>query len=206
MVFLRSTVIIFLFVFAFSDLSFSQASGKIYTAFKESHGHEAKKNYTKAVESLLKVYDDSYEMNMRIGWLYYNAKNYKESVKYYEKAVAQMSYSIEAKFGLVNPLAELGEWVKVAKQYYDILKIDPQNSIVNYRLGLILFYKPDYELAYKLFEKVVNLYPFDYDGLLMFAWTNYYLGKFREAKILFNKVLLLSPDDSSALKGLKLIK
>jgi hypothetical protein len=40
----------------------------------------------------------------------------------------------------------------------------------------------------------------------MFAWTNYKLGKYKEAKILFQKLLLLSPDDSSAKEGLSLIK
>jgi Flp pilus assembly protein TadD len=40
----------------------------------------------------------------------------------------------------------------------------------------------------------------------MFAWTNYKLGKYREAKLLFQKVLLLSPDDASAKEGLNLIK
>jgi hypothetical protein len=40
----------------------------------------------------------------------------------------------------------------------------------------------------------------------MFAWTNYMLGKTREAKILFNKVLLISPNDISATEGLGLIK
>jgi Flp pilus assembly protein TadD len=50
------------------------------------------------------------------------------------------------------------------------------------------------------------MYPFSYDGLLMYAWTNYQLGKFADAKILFNKVLLLSPADKSAKEGLGLIK
>jgi len=40
----------------------------------------------------------------------------------------------------------------------------------------------------------------------MFAWTNLKLGKTREAQVLFNKVLMLSPDDKSALEGLSLIK
>ena len=64
----------------------------------------------------------------------------------------------------------------------------------------------DYTSAYKYFEKVVNLYPFGYDALLMYAWTNFQTGKTREAKILFNKVLMLSPGDTSALEGLGLIK
>ena len=53
---------------------------------------------------------------------------------------------------------------------------------------------------------MINLYPFDYDSLLLYARTNYQLGKLREAQVMFNKVLLNKPKDVSALEGLSLIK
>ena len=40
----------------------------------------------------------------------------------------------------------------------------------------------------------------------MLAWTDYYLGKKNQAKLLFNKVLMSNPDDKSATEGIKLIK
>jgi TolA-binding protein len=73
-------------------------------------------------------------------------------------------------------------------------------------MGLIEYNNKRYTGAYKYFEKVVNLYPFGYDALLMFAWANFQLGKTREAKVLFQKVILISPGDKSALEGLSLIK
>lgn len=73
-------------------------------------------------------------------------------------------------------------------------------------MGLIDYNNKRYAMAYKYFEKVVNLYPFGYDVLLMFAWTILQLGKSREAKILFGKVLLMSPEDALAKEGLTLIK
>ena len=86
------------------------------------------------------------------------------------------------------------------------MQIDPQNTVANYRLGSIYYGAEDYTTALKYFEKLVNLYPFDFDGLLMYAWTNLKLGKFREAEVLFNKVLMNRPNDKSALQGLELIK
>jgi tetratricopeptide (TPR) repeat protein len=103
-------------------------------------------------------------------------------------------------------VAALGKWDDVVAQYTALLKIEPKNSTVNYKLGVIYYNRKKYTQAYALFEKVVNLYPFDYDGLLMFAWTNYRIGKLPQAKLLFKKVLLLSPNDNSALEGLSLIK
>ena len=117
-----------------------------------------------------------------------------------------MPMAIEPKLGYVYPAAALGEWDKVLTKYHEILKIDPNHSSVNYKTGLIYYGKKDYKTADKYFEKVVNLYPFDYSGLLYLAWTKYFLGDTQKAKALFNKVLLYAPDDKSALEGLGLIQ
>ncbi len=114
--------------------------------------------------------------------------------------------AVEPKLGFVYPAAALGSWDKVLAQYKDILNVDPNNTLVNYRVGLMNYGKKDYKAAEKYFEKVLNLYPFDYDSLLMLGWTEYFLGNSSKAKALFNKVLLYSPDDKSALEGLSSIK
>ena len=80
------------------------------------------------------------------------------------------------------------------------------SKTANYRLGLIYYNRKNYEKASVYLEKVVNLYPFDYDSLILFAWNNFMLQKTREARVLFNKVLMYNPGDQSALDGLKLIK
>ena len=90
--------------------------------------------------------------------------------------------------------------------YNKILEIDPQNTLTNYRLGLIYYNRQNYEKADTYLEKVINLHPFDYDSMLLLAWNKLALQKFREAKVLFNKVLMYSPDDESAKEGLRLIK
>jgi len=100
----------------------------------------------------------------------------------------------------------MGNWDQVITQYQEILKIDPQNTLANYRMGSIAYGKNDFTTAEKYLEKVVNLYPFDYDSNILFAWTNYKLGKLRESQVLFHKVLLIKPKDSSAMEGLGLIK
>jgi hypothetical protein len=53
---------------------------------------------------------------------------------------------------------------------------------------------------------VVNLFPFDYDGLTMLAWSHFQLKNLREAKVLFQKALLHTPTGTSALEGLELLK
>ncbi len=179
----------------------------IQLAFEKSYFYEYSGEYQKAIDLLKGVYlADSYEINLRLGWISYMAGFFTESTAYYQKAMEMKPLSIEAKFGFVYPASALGNWEQVKKQYNDILTIDPQNTIANYRMGSIYYGNEDYTNAMKYFEKVVNLYPFDHDALLMYAWTNFKLGKLREAEVLFNKVIMNKPNDESALEGLNMIK
>lgn len=187
-----------------STITFGQSEEE---AFSKSYAHEKSAQYADAINDIKAFYNPAnYELNLRTGYLYYMNKQYKESQNYYEKAIALMPYSIEAKLGIVLPLTELGNWNMISTEYNDILKIDPQNSTANYALGYIYYNNKDYATALKYFEKVVNLYPFTYYGLLMDGWAHLQLGKYNEAKILFNKVLLISPGDASAKQGLGMIK
>lgn len=202
----KITVLTIVMVVSF-QISIAQDYSKIQTAFRESYSQEYLGDYADAIQLMKNVYDEnSYEINLRLGWLTYMAGFFTESTSYYQKCIELKPLSIEAKFGFTYPASAMGNWEQVKKQYNDILKIDPQNSIANYKLGSIYYGAEDYTSALKYFEKVVNLYPFDYDGLNMYAWTNLKLGKFREAEVLFNKMLMYQPNDKSAIQGLSEIK
>ena len=180
---------------------------KLTAAFSESYIKEKAGKYPEAVNALKTCYDaNSYEINLRLGWLTYLQGQFSVSLGYYNKAIDLMPYAIEPRLGLVLPASSLGNWEMVIAQYTRILSIDPNNTLTLYRLGLISYDKKDYRQAYQYFEKVVNLYPFDYQSVLMLGWTNLKLGKTREAKILFNKALLYYPEDASAKEGLNLIR
>ncbi len=198
------------FLIGFLSISafvFSQNGKEVQAAFSKSYTSEYEYNYSAAIDAIKKVYDEkSYEMNLRLGWLYYLSGKQVESSQFYQKAIKLMPLSIEARLGYVLPQVSLNNWTNVKTTYLDILKIDPKNSTANYRLGLIHYYAKEYKIAIKYFETIANLYPFDYDSILMYAWTNYQLGKHREAKVLFQRVLLIKPNDESALEGLGLIK
>lgn len=176
-------------------------------AFEKSYEHEENKDYTQALDVIKNIYvSDSYDFNIRLGWLYYNLGDFPMSKEYYKKSMEILPYSLEAKFGYVLPLSGLGEWDEVINVYNTIIEIDPQNTVINYRLGSIYYSRKNYQLAYNYLEVVINLYPNDYDSNLLFAWTNLQMGKLKEAKVLFNKSLLIEPGSASAKEGLSLIK
>lgn len=203
---LTSIIVAGTFILISTSNSFSQSSATA-DAFSKSYQSETKSDFKGAIETLKPVYDkSSYEMNLRMGWLYYKAGSYKESQSYYQLAIDLKPTAIEAKFGYVYPAYALGNMNEVISQYTKILAIDPQNTTANYRMGMISYDKKDYQVAYKYFEKVVTLYPFSYDALIMYAWSNYRVGKKDDATVLFNRVLCLSPGDKSALEGLSMVK
>jgi tetratricopeptide (TPR) repeat protein len=192
--------LLFICVIAESPKAIQEACSKSYVSEKDG-------NYTKAINDLKVVYNaGDYTMNIRLGWLYYLAKQYTESIRYYERSISLKPYAIEARFGCVKPLSAIESWEKVKAQYIQILRIDPQNTVANYWLGVIYYNRRDYLSATKLFEKVVNLYPLDYDSVIMLAWTKLRLGQSTEATVLFNQALIIRPNDASALAGMKLIK
>jgi tetratricopeptide (TPR) repeat protein len=190
------------------NAAFSQANQPaLEAAFSKSYTFEKSSDFSASMDVLKKVYDESsYELNLRLAWLNYNAGLFDESVIFYSRAQKLKPYSEEARFGLILPLAALGKWNDVIKTYEEILEVSPNNTVALYRLGLVYYGRKDYNKANTLFKKVVDLYPFGYDGLLMLGWTSYFLGNSNQAKVLFNKVNLYNPGDKSANEGLGLIK
>jgi tetratricopeptide (TPR) repeat protein len=176
-------------------------------AFQSSYLNEASGDLQAAIQNLKEVYEeDSYEINLRLGWLEYSAGQFTESYSYYNNAISLKPFAIEPRFGLIYPAAAMGNWNVVISQYDKILEIAPGNTVAMHRLGLVYYGRKDYEKAEKLFDKVVNLYPFDYDALLMLAWSKFQLKKYREARVLFNKALMNTPGGQSAIEGLELLE
>lgn len=194
-------LITFLVAFAFNLLA--QNENRLQEAFATSYKLETEGSYTKAIDVLKTEYNEqSYPINLRLGWLSYLNGSFTESAAYYNKAIQLMPYSIEARLGFVLPASAMGNWDHVVTRYNEILKIDPNHSLTNYRMGLIYYYREDYQTSYKYFERVANMYPFDYDAINMFAWVHLRQGKKKEAHALFHKALLIRPNDASALEGL----
>ena len=197
----KPTVLAFSVLLTFTSI---QETKDLQSAFATSYTLEYSAKYTDAITELKKVYDpSSYETNLRLGWLCYEAKDYANACTYYKTASNLLPMSIEAKMGYVLPLAALSKWDDVILQYKSILKMDNYNSTVNYRMGLIYYNRKDYPTAKIYLDNAINTYPFDYDIVSLTAWNDVMLGKKDDAKILFNKVLLIRPTDTTAVNALK---
>lgn len=180
---------------------------QIKTAFQRSYTAETNKKYGDAIKAIQSIESaDCYECKLRLGWLYHLQGKYTESYGNYKAAFLLRPASTEALWAAVNPLTKAENWAELSNVYQKILGNDPKNSVANYRLGLSYYYKKDYVRALKYLQVALDLHPFDYETMLTAGWTHYFLGNKNEAKILFRKVLVYSPSDTSALEGLSLIK
>jgi tetratricopeptide (TPR) repeat protein len=197
----RVTFTAFLFTSALA--AHGQTVAVLQKAFHNSYSDEANKNYSVAISDITPYYSESsYEINIRLGWLYYLNKEYPVSEQYYRKAVMIKPQSIEAKFGYVQPLALLQSWDKVLEQYQAIIKLAPQNTQANYWAGVIYYNRKDYASAVKFFKIVVDFYPFDYDGNHMLGWALLMSGHKPEARGYFETALIIKPGDDSSTDGL----
>ena len=200
---LKKSIIALCAIVSFAFNTAAQSAEETQKAFKASYANEYKSNYPNAIADLQKVYKpDSYELNLRLGWLHYLAKKYSSAMDYYQKAADLKKFSVEARLGYIKPANEAKKYDKVYEMYEAILKIDPYNSTANYWVGVYYYGEKKYDIAAKYFELIVNMYPFDYDANQMLGWAYLNLGKNTEAKNLFNLALMNRPGDASATEGL----
>ncbi|HQQ94300.1 MAG TPA: hypothetical protein PLQ93_07085 [Bacteroidia bacterium] len=175
-----------------------QAQQNPELAFSKSYLYEYEAQYAKAIKALQDLNADTYESNLRLGWLNYLNKDYVRSQHHYRKAIALEGNSVEARFGLVLPQSAEGDWNAVLGTYLEILKLDPNNSIANYRTSSIYFNRKDYLHAANYIAKVINLYPFDFDSNLLYGKILAAQAKNADARVYLQKALEYNPQSEEA--------
>jgi len=185
-----------------SSITFAVQDATI-SAFSSSYKFESYKQYDEAIQALEKVYDvNSYEINLRLGWLQYLKGEYTASVKYYQKAIALQPKGIEAFLGITYPYSAMSNWNDLTNTYETIVKLDSKNQIANYRLGEIYFNRGEFSKA-ESYVAICNAYfPFDYYSNVLMAQIKTKQGDISSAKKHYHKALLSNPDDVSILKAL----
>ncbi len=177
-------------------LSFSQNEIELRNAFKQSYVDEYNLKYAKAIEVLSPYASmNTYEINVRLAWLYYCNAKFSDASLRYKKAVELSPKSLEARIGYVYALASLEKWDAVIEQYKAIIAIDPTHAVANYNLALVYYNRADYKSALPYITTYINCYPFNFDGVNLAGWIKFNLGSKDEAILYFKKALLLSPDE-----------
>ena len=176
--------------------------------FSKSYTAEGNKEYSKAIELMNSMYSqNSYSINLRLGWLWYLKGDYAKAQVYYKTAIAIEPKSIEARLGYAFPVSAMENWLEVVNVYNEILIIDPNNSLINYKQAYIFFYiRKDYKAALTFISKVTKLYPFDFDANYLTAQIQLSLGNIKEARNAAQSALEYNPQSKEALKLFESLK
>ncbi len=191
---MKTILSFFLLMMIFGQLQ-AQDHTATAAAFSKSYSFETAGNYVSAAKEMESLTTKSYETHYRLGYLYYMQTNYAKSIASYKTALTLQKTSIEARVALVKSLSATENYDEVLKVYQEILLLDPNHSATNYWIGLAYFYRKDYAKAAEHLDKVLRLYPFDYDSNLLMAQTMLARGKLVEAKQYYQKAHLYNPSN-----------
>ena len=196
---MKKLIIIFnlLTIFAFSL--------NIKDAYLKSYNYEKMGSYSDAIKVLIPVnkkYPNSYTVNLRLGWLFFLNKRYKNAIQHYKKALLAIPSSIEANLGLIKCYLANEDLKNAIKIGGIILKIDYYNYYGNYYLSLALIRNKDYAIALNLVNKMLSLYPTSVLFLEELAKIKS-VEKPQEAKKIYRNILILDPNNINAKDALQ---
>jgi len=181
--------------------SLLMAEPAVKTAYYRSYTHEKLEDYRNAIEALIPVYQQypsGYTLNLRLGWLYYLQHSYADSLRHYKKAIAVVPSSNEARLGYVLPLLAQKKWVEAEEVLFAILKVDAYAVTANLRLAYCLRMQKKYELAAQVSQKMLALAPTSVLFLTELAAVKVVTGQTEQAVKIYQDILILDPENSSA--------
>jgi len=173
--------------------------------YEKSYNYERMGDYKDAIKvliPLLKKFPTGYTLNLRIAYLFFLNKNYKNAVVYYQKASSILPYSLEPKLGLARVYLAMGDYDKAAEVATTILKTDFYNYYGNYYLASALFYKKNYKDALAVTNKMLILYPTSVLYLTLLGEIYWHTDKNKAIEI-FRNLLILDPNNVIAKSYLK---
>ncbi len=136
----------------------------------------------------------------------YMKKDYKGAVKEFSRGIRlspTSAYSVDAANYMANAYLKLDDTDNAIEAYKTAIRLDPRNDASHIKLGNFYFAEERYEDAEKEYAEAVKINP---------TASNYYslgqaylnLGRYSEARLQFNRVNSLEPEEPGGLYGLGL--
>jgi len=165
---------------------------------------EEEKKYADAIdllESIYPKYKYDYELNLRLGWLKYLNKDYKNSIKYLESANYVNKNSLEHLNMILLPYTALKDIKNVKKYAMIILKKSPANYYANIRLAFAYYSLGKYKDALARYMVLISFYPSNTSVKLGLAATYLKLKNLSKARKYYIEILKVSPYHETAYNG-----
>ena len=173
--------------------------------WSESYRNEAIVEYAIAADALKPYikHEKTEFVMLRHGWLNYLQGNYNESIDDYKEALELNSESLDAMLGATLPLLAQKRWREAANFATKVLSIAPWNYYAHIRLMICEEGQNQWRSLELHAESVARRYPADATILVYLGRTKARLGKTREARSIFKKVLRRIPGHLEATQYLE---
>lgn len=194
------------FVAAFVGVSQVVAGPSVSALWAKSFLAERGGDYSSALNlhnQIINVVGSDYNTTLRAGWLYYMNGNYDTALTYYERATDLADGAISPLYGQLNCYKAMERFSKSIQVAKSILVISKFDYIANHCLASIYYKEKKFALSGAYYLKLHRLYPEDQDLASGLAWCYLEQGEVRHAITLFKYILMVSPNNTSAARGMK---
>ena len=171
----------------------------IKQAYSDSYLYEQQGRLEKSIQALVPVvaaYPLAYTVNLRLGYLNFNAKQYDKSIKFYAKASQALPASLEPKLAKMLVLIAQTRHAQAIQVGYHLLAVDPYNYYANLRLAYCLRLEKKYDVAEKIVTKMLALYPIDEAFLSEYVLLANRQGRFKQALETLSSIQILYPNNT----------
>lgn len=172
------------------------------TIVYDSYALEKAGSLDKSIEKMNLIYQrnpNDYFVNLRLGWLFFIDKKYKNSEDHYERAFKSDAESIEPLLGLSTLYLATAAYDKVVKVSLIVLKKDPANYKVLQSFITSEIRLKNYKYALTYANWALKLYPTDPVFLEQRAYVVQESGMSKELlPETLSLLLLVSPENAYA--------
>ncbi len=183
------------------------AADSIPDLYRQSYAAEARGDYTGAGDLLERLgpAGGTYVGQLRKGWLHHLAGRHAQAAEAYQRAMTLEPAAVEARLGAMLPLMALRRWKDAERIGEEVLALAPGDFTAVSRLAFIQYSQGQWQRAEPLYRRALAAWPASAEMRTGLGWTLLRLGRFKEAREVFEAVLTYAPDQLSAREGLSLV-
>jgi tetratricopeptide (TPR) repeat protein len=170
--------------------------------FKTSiHYHFTREDYQSIIQIAPKIPTEKIKDEWtayRIGQAYFNYGNFKEALKYFQKAVEFSPLNLEFREKLGNVYFNLNQIEKSKSEYEFVLSENEKRPIALCNLGYIHVLREEIDKGEKLIDKAISLDP-DYEQALLNKAAILFIKKQNEeGRTFLKRILKINPQNEKA--------
>lgn len=187
-----------------ASLAQGQDTTQAASLWSDSLRLEQNSDYAGALDKMAyfaKVSSDIYLIQIRCGWLNYMNKSYDKAVTDYLAAAKIEPTSLTPYLGLMYTYRAAGQTPQALQACRQVLQIDPLNYTATKMLAAISYENGNFTDAAQDYLSLLRTHPEDESLLSGAGWSLLKLNRKAEAKLCFQRLLILSPTYSYAQSG-----